>query len=95
MSSVVETIATIASIIVIAICSVRQRWNWIPSSGQSARTGGAQGAGPTTPAKKGPTIIIFVVGGMTFSEMRAAYEAAEATDHHVIIGKKRVGVWTN
>ena len=37
--------------------------------------------------KSGPTIIIFVVGGMTYSEMRAAFEAADATDHQIIIGE--------
>ena len=41
----------------------------------------------TVPAKMGPTIILFVVGGMTYSEMRVAYEAASSTSHHVIIGE--------
>ena len=37
--------------------------------------------------KSGPTIIIFVVGGLTYSEMRAAYEASEATNREVIVGE--------
>lgn len=72
------------------VCSVRQRWNWIPpKQGDSAGSKGAQALGGTgaAPKKVGPTIILFVVGGMTYSEMRAAYEAAAATDHHIIIGK--------
>ena len=69
--------------------SVRQRWNWIPKQGEGAgpaKGGGAPGAQAIS-KKTGPTIIIFVVGGMTYSEMRAAYEAANETGHHVIIGK--------
>lgn len=41
----------------------------------------------TAPKKLGPTIIVFIVGGMTYSEMRAAYEAANSTDHQIIIGE--------
>ena len=38
--------------------------------------------------KAGPTIIIFIVGGMTYSEMRAIYEVSKATsDCEVIIGE--------
>ncbi len=43
------------------------------------------------PVKRGgPTIIIFVVGGMTYSEMRAAYEASAATNCEVIIGSTHI-----
>lgn len=72
------------------IPSVRQRWNWIPpKQGESAASKGAQALGGTaaTTKKTGPTIILFVIGGITYSEMRAAYEAASATDHHIIIGE--------
>ncbi len=49
---------------------------------------GGSGAQSLAGVKKtGPTIILFIVGGMTYSEMRAAYEAADATGHHIIIGK--------
>ena len=43
----------------------------------------------TQAAKKdGPTVIIFVIGGMTYSEMRAIYDVSRATpDREVIIGK--------
>ena len=42
------------------------------------------------PKKDAPTIIIFIVGGMTYSEMRAMYEVTKAfSSHEVIIGKKR------
>ena len=38
--------------------------------------------------KAGPTIIIFIIGGMTHSEMRAIYEVSKAsTDCEVVIGK--------
>lgn len=64
--------------------SVRQRWNWVPKQGEGSKTSGAQ---PIAAKKNGPTIILFIVGGMTFSEMRAAYEAANATECQVIIGQ--------
>ena len=72
------------------VFSVRQRWNWIPSKGEGAgKGGGAQAVtgAQSAPKKSGPTIIIFIVGGMTYSEMRAAYEAANATDYQIIIGE--------
>lgn len=40
--------------------------------------------------KGGPTIILFVVGGMTYSEMRAVYEASDATNCEVIIGSTHI-----
>ena len=46
-----------------------------------------QTPGATAAKKSGPTIIIFVVGGLTYSEMRAAYEASVATNREVIVGK--------
>lgn len=66
--------------------SVRQRWNWIPDAA-AGKTGGAQATAAAAPKKQGPTIILFIVGGMTYSEMRAAYEVANATDYQIIIGK--------
>lgn len=69
------------------VCSVRQRWNWIPSK---QGEGGASKTGPGVGAVKkssGPTIIIFVVGGMTYSEMRSVYEASEVTGSHILIGR--------
>lgn len=48
----------------------------------------SQSTGAAATAKKsGPTIIIFVVGGISYSEMRAAYEASAATNREVIVGK--------
>lgn len=68
--------------------SVRQRWNWIPKQGDAGtKAGGSQAA--AAPKKRGPTIIVFIVGGMTYSEMRAAYEAANSTDYQIIIGEQR------
>ena len=40
--------------------------------------------------KGGPTIIVFVVGGMTYSEMRAAYEASASTNCEMIIGSTHI-----
>ena len=48
----------------------------------------SQSSGAAATAKKsGPTIIIFVVGGLSYSEMRAAYDASEATNREVIVGE--------
>lgn len=33
--------------------------------------------------------MIFIVGGMTYSEIRSAYELAETFDREVYIGKKK------
>lgn len=40
------------------------------------------------PKKAGPTIIVFIVGGMTYSEMRAAYEAAQSSSYEVVVGEQ-------
>ena len=45
------------------------------------------GAAAAAAKKSGPTIIIFVVGGLSYSEMRAAYEASEATNREIIVGQ--------
>ncbi|CEG67894.1 hypothetical protein RMATCC62417_04248 [Rhizopus microsporus] len=45
-------------------------------------------AAPKPPS--GPPIIIFIVGGMTYSEIRSAYELAEAFDREVYIGSTHV-----
>ncbi|CAI8007026.1 Syntaxin-binding protein 1 [Geodia barretti] len=64
----------------ITTTSVRQRWNWIPTQ----RGGGVD-------KEAGPTIMIFIVGGMTYSEMRAIYEISKTTsDCEVIIGATHV-----
>ena len=48
----------------------------------------SQSSGAAATAKKsGPTIIIFVVGGLSYSEMRAAYDASEVTNREVIVGE--------
>lgn len=50
-------------------------------------TGGANAA-PKPPS--GPPIIIFIVGGMTYSEIRSAYEIAETFDREVYIGSTHI-----
>jgi len=40
----------------------------------------------TTPISSGARVIIFIAGGMTFSEMRSAYELAQKHKREVIIG---------
>jgi len=37
-------------------------------------------------AKAGPRLLVFVAGGMCYSEMRAAYELSSRYDREVIIG---------
>jgi len=63
--------------------SVRQRWKWIPEQRTEA-------AKPQPVQKTGPTIIVFVIGGMTYSEMRAAYEAAQSSSYEVVIGSTNI-----
>jgi len=71
------------------VCSVRQRWNWVPPK-QGEGSGGAKAVPGVGAVKKtsGPTIIIFVVGGMTYSEMRSVYEASDVTNNHILIGEQ-------
>jgi syntaxin-binding protein 1 len=63
------------------------RPRWIKKSG-----GGGELESPTrveskgSAIKSGPPIIIFVLGGMSFSEMRAAYEVSKDCNRDVIIG---------
>ncbi|KAI8886747.1 Sec1-like protein [Backusella circina FSU 941] len=45
-------------------------------------------AGPKPPS--GPPVIIFVVGGVTYSEIRSAYELSEAYDCEVYIGSTHI-----
>ncbi|KAI7892453.1 Sec1-like protein [Mucor mucedo] len=45
-------------------------------------------AAPKPPS--GPPIIIFIVGGMTYSEIRSAYEIAETFDREVYIGSTHI-----
>ncbi|KAI9474083.1 MAG: Sec1-like protein [Benjaminiella poitrasii] len=45
-------------------------------------------AAPKPPS--GPPIIIFIVGGMTYSEIRSAYEIAETYDREVYIGSTHI-----
>lgn len=42
----------------------------------------------TSRTPTGARLIIFVAGGMTYSEMRSAYEIADIHNREVIIGKK-------
>uniref|UniRef100_A0A1X7VB60 Uncharacterized protein n=1 Tax=Amphimedon queenslandica TaxID=400682 RepID=A0A1X7VB60_AMPQE len=73
--------------------SVRKRYNWIPTgdqkeskgSGASASSGASKAS--TTAGKDGPTIFIFVIGGISYSEMRTMYTVAEKSkDYNFIIG---------
>ncbi|CAO3627560.1 unnamed protein product [Cunninghamella blakesleeana] len=46
----------------------------------------SSGNNPATKPPSGPPIIIFVAGGITYSEIRSAYELAESFDREVYIG---------
>lgn len=41
----------------------------------------------TSRSSSSAKLIVFVLGGLTYSEMRSAYEVAEAYDREVYIGK--------
>ncbi|KAI7907869.1 Sec1-like protein [Cokeromyces recurvatus] len=45
-------------------------------------------AAPKPPS--GPPVIIFIVGGMTYSEIRSAYEIAETYDREIYIGSTHI-----
>eukprot|EP00903_Cladosiphon_okamuranus_P017508 g16126.t1 len=51
--------------------------------GRSIRKGGGQEGGG---AYSGPRVIVFVIGGVCHSEMRAAYEAMHAHGREVVVG---------
>lgn len=72
-----------------ATSSVRQRWNWIPQ--KDAAKDSATGSVGAKAKKDLPTIIVFIVGGMTFSEMRTIYEFVTASGtHDAIIGSTHI-----
>ncbi|KAG2192973.1 hypothetical protein INT46_004221 [Mucor plumbeus] len=48
------------------------------------------GANAVVKPPSGPPIIIFIVGGMTYSEIRSAYEIAETFDREVYIGSTHI-----
>ena len=80
------TVPCPSSLFPLLFCSVRQRWNWIPSKqGESSASKAGPGVGAVKKSS-GPTIIIFVVGGMTYSEMRSVYEASDTTSNHILVG---------
>lgn len=54
-------------------------------AGWADKGGGKKEAAAST-AKAGPRLLVFVAGGVSFSEMRAAYELSARYDREVIIG---------
>lgn len=56
----------------------------------SAPNSASMSASISTPSR---SVVLFVIGGVTYSEIRAAYEVAEATKREVYIGK-REGVFS-
>lgn len=45
---------------------------------------------PTGTGSLSRSVILFVIGGITYSEIRAAYEVAESSKREVYIGKEGV-----
>lgn len=58
--------------------SLRNKGAAAPTSAPSSAT-----TGTSIPSR---SIVLFVIGGVTYSEIRAAYEVAEATKREVYIG---------
>ena len=59
-----------------------------PKRGAKAGKGGAGGAGASKKEKKteGPRIIVFMAGGVTYSEIRSCYQCRKAHNRDVLVG---------
>ena len=63
----------------------------VDNFGNSFGAGGTSGIGESDDLRKnGPRIILFVMGGLTFSEIRSAYELIRDTKRDILIGKKNL-----
>jgi syntaxin-binding protein 1 len=78
--------------------SVRKRYDWIPKSDQKetksiglSSFGFGGGATPTMSKKDVPTIFIFIIGGMTYSEMRTMHKVAQThRNYDFVIGSTHI-----
>eukprot|EP00158_Paraphelidium_tribonemae_P008493 Partr_v1_DN28591_c1_g1_i2_m73046 putative syntaxin binding protein len=83
-SSTISSPAVITPVTATSLRSTKPSWhNRGPSEASKASTMPER---VEDTRRKGGKIIIFVVGGMTYSEMRAAYEVTNAFNKDVIIG---------
>eukprot|EP00128_Syssomonas_multiformis_P012628 Colp12_sorted_trinity150504_noHs@1022 len=66
-----------------AVASARTRPGWANKNKDKT---GAKETGKATESRNGPPLFVFVLGGLTYSEMRVAYEVGKAKNRDIYIG---------
>mmetsp|Transcript_17574 Transcript_17574/g.42325 ORF Transcript_17574/g.42325 Transcript_17574/m.42325 type:complete len:657 (+) Transcript_17574:41-2011(+) len=66
----------------------RAKAGWADKSGHTRKVDA--GNGPQGKPRAGPRVIVFVLGGTTYSELRAAYELTKKADREVVIASTEI-----